>query len=56
MEISLTKDILKDIDKIINCFVLKMKDEVCDVTALIFCLDVLTKERDKLAEIFEKGE
>lgn len=56
MEITISKEALKEIDYIIEHFVENFRDKVTDIGALAFCLQVLIDGKEKLEEQILKDE
>ena len=50
MEITISKETLKEIDYIIEHFVENFRDKVTDIGALAFCLQTLMEGKEKLKE------
>lgn len=50
MEITISKEALKEIDYIIEHFVENFRDKVTDIGTLAFCLQTLMEGKEKLEE------
>jgi hypothetical protein len=54
--VELSKDLIKDMDNIIENFIARHREDAVSIGALVVCLQALIDKRDEIQKIVEEGE